>query len=164
MWNKKLPGLARFGIGMVLILLFAGAVAGCGNGGTGGKNPNPADITTAVMKQIKFPEMVGVGQDRLTKYYQVPQDDLASMSVYLCSSLASADEVAVFKAKDQNGVSAIKEALEKRVAERMTAFQNYNPTEYAKVKNNVIAVKGDYVFFDISADPTKAREIFNSFF
>ena len=139
--------------------------SGCSGDPTHGKRPDPAAITARLQQEMKFPEMLEVKADRLSKYYTLPDGEVDSASVWLCSSSASSDEIAVFKAKSTAGAQKIKEAAQARKAQKAGVFENYGaPQEYSNIENCVLETKGPYVFFAVTGDSAKARSVIDSFF
>lgn len=138
----------------------------CSADPTHGKSPDPAAITAKIQKEIRFPEMLEVKPDRLSKYYTIPQDvKLDSLSVFISSSSASASEVAVFKAGDSADTKKIKQAVDARVKQKAGVFQDYGaPQEYKDIQDCVVEIKGPYVFLAVCPDSAKARSIFDEFF
>lgn len=152
----------------VALILCAAAIllnAGCSSDPTHGKKPDPAAITAQVQKEMKFPEMLEIKADRLSKYYTMPSGSVDSFSLYLCSSAASADEIAVFKAKTNEDAAKIKTAVQARIDQKSGVFQNYGkPTEYSDIQSCVLETKGPYVLFAVTDDNTKAKSIIDGFF
>ncbi|HEX3027279.1 MAG TPA: DUF4358 domain-containing protein [Clostridia bacterium] len=144
----------------ILLLTF-----GCSSDPTHGKKPKPSEIVSKIQKDIKFPEMLSVKQERLSRYYSVSSGLLDDFSVSICSSAASSSEVAVFKGKTTADAVKIKDAVNKRLDQKKGVFENYGePQEYSNLKNCVVDTKGPYVFFAVCGDSAKARSDFNSFF
>ncbi|MDR3551857.1 MAG: DUF4358 domain-containing protein [Clostridia bacterium] len=138
-------------------------MSGCSGNATNGKQPDPAAITAAITSKVKYNGLINIQQGQLKRFYTIAGGVLDSESVYI-ASISSADEIAVFKAKDASAANALKDAITARIAQKTTDFEQYNPAEYDKVKKNVVEVRGNYVFFTVCADPAKARGIFDSFF
>lgn len=143
-------------------------VAGCSNGTTGKtslKSPAPSAVTTKLQSEMKFPEMIEVKSERLSKYYTIPSGTVKQSSVYICSSSASADEIAVFKTDSAADADKVKAAVQKRVDNKTTMFADYGqPQETSDIKDCVLETKGSYVLFAITSDSSKARKIMDSCF
>ncbi len=131
---------------------------------TNGKTPLPRDIAAEIVEKGEFPEMLEMELDIVQKKYGLDKALLESCSVYICSSGAQADEVAVFKAVDANAVKTIKKSVEKRAETVYTDFVDYVPGEIPKVDDHIIITKGNYVFFVIAAQPKSAQQIFERYF
>lgn len=153
--------LVCFGLLLAAVLLFCSCQS---NDPTNGKNPVPKDIVADIVNKGEFPEMLELDNDIVLKKYNVDKDILESCSVFICSSGAQADEVAVFKAVNLDQTNIIKDEVQKRADTIYADFKDYVPTEIPKIDDHSISVKGKYVFFIISSDPKGAKNIFDSYF
>ena len=107
---------------MVTCLLVMAVFAGCGsnsNDGTG-KQPATADIAQKLLDGIAFDdELIQLEGDRMTTQYdEINADDLEEYTVYVSSSGATPEEVAVFKLKEDGDAQALEDAIDSRVQER----------------------------------------------
>lgn len=121
----------------------------------------PADITKKIMEDIKFPSMAEIKSDRLATYYEVEADKIESFSAYICGSGAYPDEIAVFKMKSADDVSAVKTALDKRVESQTTTFKDYTPDEMYKIDGKNVIISGNYIALIICSDNSGATATFN---
>lgn len=96
--------------------------------------------------------------DILGYIYDVSEDDYAEAAVY-CSSGATADELAIFKAKDADAAKRIAEAAQQRIEEQIRGFKNYVPSEVPKLEKAYQTTYGDYVLLCVSTDPETANTI-----
>jgi hypothetical protein len=96
--------------------------------------------------------------DILGYIYDVSEDDYAEAAVY-CSSGATADELAIFKAKDADAAKRIAEAAQQRIEEQIRGFKNYVPAEVPKLEKAYQTTYGDYVLLCVSTDPETANTI-----
>ena len=76
---------------------------------------------------------------------------------------ALADEVSVWRVKDEKDAETVKEAAETRVENQKVSFKDYVPAEMPKLEKAVITVNGDTVILCVSSDPDKAKEVIASF-
>ena len=103
-------------------------------------------------------------QGRLTDHrinltlYKLDKADIADCDVYF-SSMATAEECAVFKAAGKDAAARILEACKTRQASQLTAYENYVPTEVAKINAAIITQAGDYVFYIVSNDQAKVSSV-----
>ena len=122
----------------------------------------PADITSKIMGDIKFPSMAEIKSDRLSTYYDVDADKIEAFSAYICGSGAYPDEIAVFKMKSADDVNAIKTVLDKRVESQTTTFKDYTPDEMYKIDGKNVIISGNYIALIICSDNAGATATFNS--
>ena len=127
--------------------------------------PEPSVITAKLQSDMKFPEMMEKNDTWLAKYYTMPSKTVKAFSVYICSSSASADEIAVIEGNSADDADKIKAAVQSRIDQKSAMFKNYGqPQEYTDITNCVLETKGAYVLFAVTNDSTKARKIMESFF
>ena len=79
--------------------------------------------------------------------------------VYIGSGGATAEEIAVFEAKDIDSAEKIMDAYKKRIEAQKKAFENYQPKELDKLNDPLLTSAKNYVFVCISDERSKAMEI-----
>ena len=79
--------------------------------------------------------------------------------VYIGSGGATAEEIAVFEAKDTDSAEKIMDAYKKRIETQKKAFENYQPKELDKLNDPLLTSAKNYVFVCISDERSKAMEI-----
>ena len=121
----------------------------------------PADITSKIMTDIKFPSMAQIKEERLASYYDIDSAKIDAYSAYICGSGAYPDEIAVFKMKSADDVNAVKTVLEARVEKQTTTFKDYTPAEMYKIDGKNIIVNGNYIALIICSDNAGATSTFN---
>lgn len=128
------------------------------------KSPDVKAIVEDVKGKIEFTDLENVDDDTFDTFYDIKKDMYDSYCACYAGSGGSADEIAVFKAKDSDSAQTIKKALDDRVSKRAKDFAGYAPDEEEKIKNSVVKIKGNYVFLCISPDSAKAGQIFEDSF
>ena len=102
--------------------------------------------------------------DRIPMYYDINLNKVDDYSVYIEGSGGFADEVAVFKMKDEKDDTYIKDVISKRIEQRKKDFTGYNSWELDKIEKNQVSEEGKYVCFIISDNVDKANNIFEGYF
>ncbi len=97
--------------------------------------------------------------DMVEKVTGVKADLYNSGKVYIGSGGATAEEIAVFEAKDIDSAEKIMDAYKNRVEAQKKAFENYQPAELTKLGDPLLTSAKNYVFVCISDDRSKAMEI-----
>ena len=122
----------------------------------------PADITAKIMETLTFDdEMMEIESDLIERQYGIDMDKVEAASVYVVSSGAVADEVAVFQAKSAEDVAEIETALHDRVETVMERFVDYLPDEVPKIEGAIVKTNGDYLLLVIHNDAIEAEKIFD---
>jgi len=98
----------------------------------------------------------------LNYIYDISDDDYEEAVVY-CSSGSTSDELAIFKAKDADALKRIQDAVQKRIDEQISAFQNYVPSAVPKLESAYNTTYGNYVILCVSTDSAAAEEILGKY-
>lgn len=155
--------MKKFALLMAALFVMFG-LAGCGE--TEVKNPDVADVMAQIKSEIAFPEMADHGADEL-QYYgydTLNADQIDSAAYTIASSGLTAEEVLIIKLKDAKDADAVKAMMETRRDQIAATAMDYTPEEMNKINTAVIGAKGQYVYFAITGDNEKAKEIFNESF
>ena len=138
-----------------VLFLFA---AGCAQKG-GNISVDTAKAADKLIAGIKFSDqMSAVDGKTAQRLFSLEDGDTAELKVYE-STGATAEEVAVFQAKDSAAVGRIKDAAQTRIEDQRSAFEDYQPKEMEKLKAPVLKVVGNYVFLCVSDDNAKAEKL-----
>ena len=70
-------------------------------------------------------------------------------------------ELLIVKADDKKDLSAVQDAVEKRIASQINTYRDYGPAQVNQLKNAVIEKRGKYLFYCVAEDPEKYEEVFN---
>lgn len=144
--------LALFCLAGILLL----ALAGCGNSDTAIDVQKLADD---LKSGVAFKDDLAAMPDSVFEtYYEVEDGDIVQKAVYAGGG-GTAEEIAVFEAKDEDAAARLKEAAEQRIADQKENFENYVPGELTKLNNPVLEVKGEYVILCVCDNPEEARAI-----
>ena len=125
-------------------------------------NPVAKDVTASIISDFSSDSMTELSADRVNSYYDIDLKKLEDFSIYIEGSGGYADEVAIFKVKDNKDIEDIKASIDDRIKNRLKDFDGYNSEELVKIKNNLVLVKGKYILFVISENNDKAKSTFNA--
>lgn len=119
-----------------------------------------AEKADAVLAEITFSgEMVAVDSDTLEFRYGFTADGISDYAAYLCGSGAYPDEFGIFTADSSDKADEIKTALEKRIDNQKSTYQDYTPDEMYKFDDCFVKQDGNTVYYAVTADNTKAADI-----
>ena len=91
-------------------------------------------------------------------------DGIAEFAIYTDGSGATAREVAVLKVTHSQYVRAARETLETRIRALAREFENYRPSEMAKINNPIVEVRGNLIFMVLTDSPAEARSAIDTNF
>lgn len=138
------------------VMLILALLAGCGS--QGAKNVDAAktadDLKSALSFRDELSEATQAVRDRT---YGITGGDIVSGRLYL-SSGATAEEIAVFEAKDDAAAERLLAAAKERVEAQKTAFEDYAPAEMAKLNSAVVERNGKIVALCIADDSAAAQK------
>ncbi|MCI1954872.1 MAG: DUF4358 domain-containing protein [Oscillospiraceae bacterium] len=136
------------------LLLFA---AGCAK--REAVNADAGAVADEIVKSVTFrDQMSPIAQKTIVKNYGLDAADVTKAKAYE-STGATAEEAAVFEAKDEAAAERVKKAAQGRVEDQKSAFQDYQPKEMAKLKNPLLIQSGRYVVLVVADDTSGAKKI-----
>ncbi len=116
-------------------------------------------IGDSIVKKIEFKDtLLKVADSMVISAYKVDPSKIASAALYLGGG-ATAEEVAVFEAKNEKYAKELEKNLVKeRIERKKLDFENYIPAEMTKLSSPVIVRKGKVVVVCI-ADKADSKDI-----
>lgn len=90
-------------------------------------------------------------------------EDVTSIAVYL-GSLATAEEIAVFEAKDNTSAKKVLEKLNEYVGNKRDEYQDYIPKEVKRIDNAIVEQNGKYIVLCITNDTENAKNVIGKYF
>lgn len=140
----------------LLCALLLLALAGCSGGE---KEVDAAALADELKNGLTFQDEMTAATDAIRDtLYAIDGADVAQGKLYT-SSGATAEEIAVFKAKDKEAADRLYKAAEERLENQKTAFEDYVPAEMTKLNNAVLVKKGSMVVLCIADDHAAAKKI-----
>ncbi|MDD2362247.1 MAG: DUF4358 domain-containing protein [Oscillospiraceae bacterium] len=94
--------------------------------------------------------------------YSIDEADIVTKKIYIGSG-ATAEEIAVFEAKDEAAAGRIRDAVDTHIADNLKSFEDYNPDELHKLSDPVIVESGKYVILCVSDDNETARKTIDKY-
>ena len=122
-----------------------------------------AALADALKAAVPFSDELTEPNDAaLLNFYNIDEADIAAKKVYV-SSGATAEEIAVFEGTDEAAAGRIKTAVDERIADQKSAFEDYNPEEQKKLNDPVIVTTGKYVILCVSDDNDSAEKCIDEY-
>lgn len=106
-------------------------------------------------------ELIPLSDKVVADYYDLSFDGLEAYRVYVSSSSATASEFAVFKCSGEAALKAAKAAVEMRIADQISNYENYRPDEKFRLDNALIETSGNYLLFVVSDNNETIQKLFN---
>lgn len=132
-------------------------------GCSGKKELDAGKLSEALLNGGVFAETLeAIDLEVLGYIYEVSDEDYEQALVY-CSSGATSDELAIFKAKDADAAKIIAEAVRQRVDDQIDGFKNYVPSAVPKLESAYQNTYGSYVILCVSTDTAAAEKIIGEY-
>lgn len=148
-----------------LTLAMALLLTGCTRPQTTTKDVDVAKLADDMLASLTIDdEMMELNQDTIVNLYEYDAESIAAFKVYASATMSTANEVAVFKAANSEGVEYIQEMLSLRIQTQKFNYENYVPAEMSKIENAQILKNGLYVAMIVNDDPAPAKAIFEKAF
>jgi hypothetical protein len=143
-----------------LIFMFS-LISGCGEKAV--KDVDFNELSADLLESGAFSDLLcPLTADIAASLYGIEPGDFQDFTLY-CSTGATAEEIALFKAADESAALRIKEAAEKRIQNQILSYESYVPAEVPKLENAVVRQEGVFVFYVTSNDSEKVDGIINSY-
>ena len=150
-------------LALIISLALLCALCACGGSKEAETSFEPADLSAELLKSGCFTDImsemdISVAMD----IYGADAELIDKASVYMGTG-ATAEEIAVLKAKDSGGAKKLLEAMDARVKAQIEAYKNYVPSEVPKLEEASVSQSGAYVVYVTSADNAAAEKIIEKF-
>ena len=124
---------------------------------------NVEECADTLRETIAFQDtLTAISAEMIAAIYQIPTANVVQQQVYV-STGATAEEIAVFEAVDNEAAQEIETAARERLANQITGFEDYLPAELPKLKDPFIAVKGKYVIVCVSNHNEDVKKVWDTF-
>lgn len=88
---------------------------------------------------------------------------LVTEAQVFCSTGATAEELAIFKAVDEAAAKTIKAAVEARIESQKESYESYVPEEVPKLEKALVLTGGLYVVYVTANTPDAAEKILDNY-
>lgn len=116
--------------------------------------------TDQLRNSIEYTDTLDEMDPELMNYLfsDVNPADVEEQIIYI-STGTTAEEIAAFKAIDEEAAKRIEEGLTLRVESQIESFTDYVPAEVKRLEDAVLVRNGRCVILSVSGDPDTAKEI-----
>ena len=154
--------IKQLGIWLGMAVMLMAVCTGCT--AHAGKEVDPVQAAEQLKQALEWQDtLTRLDDGAIALLYNIRQEDVSAQCVY-ASTGATAEEVAVFTATDDEAVERILQAAQARVTELRSGFENYVPQEMQKLANPVLCVRGNTVILCIHGDNERALEEIDTLF
>ena len=145
---------------LLAIVCLAALLTGCGGSK---KTMEPRAFVDDVLANANFTDSLNqLSDDVVAQYYGVDSADYTSAIAY-GGTAATAEQIAVFEAKDSAAAERILSALQTFVAEKVEAYKSYGPAAAMSLENAPVKIIGNYVVAVVCADSDSALKVVDQY-
>ena len=102
--------------------------------------------------------------DAVTVFYNIDSSKVKDYEIYVSSSGATSEEVAVFELRNKDDAEAVKKMIDSRIDDLSFKFESYKPEEMYKIKNALIQQTEQYILFVVADEPELTKAVFSNAF
>ena len=136
-----------------LILIFAIALAGCGNGA----DIDPAELAKTLATGLSYDDPLSeIPKEDISLYMDLPENAEAS---FYKSGGSTSEAVCVVSCKNSEDAKQANDALNTYIEEQKTLFEAYDAQETDRLSKSVLVQKGNTVAMCICADADAAKKL-----
>ena len=145
---------------LLAIVCLAALLTGCGGSK---KTMEPCAFVDDVLANANFTDSLNqLSDDVVAQYYGVDSADYTSAIAY-GGTAATAEQIAVFEAKDSAAAERILSALQTFVAEKIEAYKSYGPAAAMSLENAPVKIIGNCVVAVVCADSDSALKVVDQY-
>lgn len=145
---------------LLAIVCLAALLTGCGGSK---KTMEPRAFVDDVLANANFTDSLNqLSDDVVAQYYGVDSADYTSAIAY-GGTAATAEQIAVFEAKDSAAAERILSALQTFVAEKIEAYKSYGPAAAMSLENAPVKIIGNCVVAVVCADSDSALKVVDQY-
>lgn len=124
-----------------------------------------SEVTAAVIAEVPINSAVEKTKDDINNYFVgMELDSVVEASFYLCGSAAYPDEVGVIEFDSAENAAKGADIVSDRIQRQQDTYSSYAPDEMYKFGSNASAyVSGSYVYYIVTSDNDKAKEIIEKY-
>ena len=145
---------------LLAIVCLAALLTGCGGSK---KTMEPRAFVDDVLANANFTDSLNqLSDDVVAQYYGVDSADYTSAIAY-GGTAATAEQIAVFEAKDSAAAERILSALQTFVAEKVEAYKSYGPAAAMSLENAPVKIISTCVVAVVCADSDSALKVVDQY-
>lgn len=141
---------------ILVLIVFLAAVYSRANA----KNVPMSTIESDLRSKTDMGSMENCNNRQLMQFIGLDYSNYDSFIYYKSKEALGVEEVLVIKVKHRSDLSAVQDAVDKRISEQVSTFESYGPSQVAMLKNALVTKKGRYLFYCVGSDPEKYEGVF----
>ncbi len=147
-------------VGSVYVIMQVGSKNGNGGSSSELLEISVSQLNKELIEKMGYSGITEVDSGEISGHFDIPEESVTQVSIYISDSSSSATEIACFKLRDKSQKEKLVEAINKHIAVKLKGFAE-SPKEIEKIKNYTTVSSGDYVFMAISENSDVAGDTFS---
>lgn len=128
--------------------------------GTEDSQASVETVAQSVTAAIDMEAMQEGSNRMLKKLYGLNAGDYEGVMLYMPVTNMDAEEILIVKLKDQSQAESVTAAIRARLETQKTSFEGYGIEQFALLEKHVLDVQGNFIFYGVHADVSKADAAF----
>lgn len=128
------------------------------------KEVNVSSVYNEIESAITVPDFIELTESDITDYVAVDTADLKQMIVKISAEAISADQIVICEAIDEEAARRVESAFTAYLNSVKSSFENYLPSEYAKMEDTQVQRNGNYIYYAVSSEADAIEDIFDKYF
>lgn len=135
-----------------LIVLLVGFIAYLFISSAGGSKKRVKDISAPVLEAADISDLSKKSAADAAKVFGFDTQKEEGILYYANDNIMDVSELLIIKLKDAADADAFKTAIDEHVLNQQNLYKDYAPDQYALLKNSIIKVSGNMIFYCTSKD------------
>jgi len=117
-------------------------------------------VESALRKGTDLSSMQKCSNRQLMQFMGLDYSDYDSYIYYKSREALGVQEVLIVRVYRRDDLTAVEDAIDRRVADQTRTFEGYGPSQVAMLKNAIIYKRGNYIFYCVDKNPDRYEEVF----
>lgn len=127
---------------------------------SGGSTRSFEEVAGNVEAGLKTDGLAKQNVQALKRYYGLNGADYDGVVLYMAEDSISVEEILMVKAKNEQQVHVIQDAVRERIDNRRNSLENVSPEQVKLLDKAQLLARGRFVFFVVSPDAQKYVDLF----
>ena len=147
---------------IVCVVLLLGFIVFLFLSSAGGTQKRVKEIAAPVTQAADISKMSKKTAADAAKVFGFDTEKEEGILYYANDNIMDVSELLIVKVKDEADAGAFKAAIEEHVTNQQNLFKNYAPDQYALLKDSIVEVSGNTVFYCVSKDADTFYDAFKA--
>ena len=139
-----------------VVLSFAVIITLFNNSEKEKKEYTASEITSTVVKKMKYENLSEISSSNISKYYDIPEGTVDDCSMYISTRSDNFTEIACFRLTSEDKQEQLIEVINDYIGEKAITYNNVGDNAYSTVTASKTDIKYPYVFVAVTPDSEAA--------